>query len=107
VTDELRSLPAVEAKLQAYAAGEGENADEINIAHRHKALRDREQRFAGSAAESLGEMRHALSSLRGWLQQRIGGAVDQEMTEGSNGKTVQAVCCEVISCGNDLNELLR
>ena len=42
MTEQLRSLPAVEAKLQAYAASDGENADEINRAHGHKAVRDRE-----------------------------------------------------------------
>ncbi|NLX57128.1 MAG: hypothetical protein GXY58_18625 [Planctomycetaceae bacterium] len=107
MTEQLRSLPAVEAKLQAYAASDGENADEINRAHGHKAVRDREQRIASGVAESLGEMRQKLSLFHGRLQERIEGTVDQEMTEGPNGKTVQAICREIDSCGNDLDDLLQ
>ncbi len=65
--EELCRLPGVEEKLRAYSGGEGDDAAEIDGAHGHKALRDREQRAVAAFTGVLRQLRDDVGRLKGRL----------------------------------------
>jgi len=107
ITEELRCLPAVEARLQAYATNGENTSGEINQAHFLKALRDREDRVAGGVSEVMAEARKALDGVRGRIQARISGIVDREVAEGPNGILVQTTARLASQCGDAVDRLIE
>jgi len=103
--DELNTLPAVDAKLAALAGGAGQNAQVVNQAHAHKAMREREQQ----AVEASNEL---LEGYAQWAQDGVGKFTEQaealftqDMLAGPNGKAFQEMLIGLRTLGRDLDSL--
>jgi len=101
MTEELGALPAIEAKLQTFAGDEKDGDDgEVNTAHRHKALRDRQQRLAGDLVDVLRDARGQVTRLRQWLPQRLAEITSSETAGGPNQELVARIQREAVLCND-------
>jgi len=107
LADELSTLPGVEAKIAALADVGGENADEMNEAQIHKALRDRETQTLAEADKLVGEYLRWLSDADGRFTGGGDGLFAADVLDGPNGAILQRVRQRMRKAGKDLDELFR
>lgn len=81
---QVKELPGLEEKLKAYVTGKGEEADKINTAHSHKALRDREAKALELSLAAIKERHNEAKALKGALAQDIQETIDDEVLAGPN-----------------------
>lgn len=82
--EEARQLPVIEAKLAAFAGGQGNDVAVINEAHRLKANRDREARAVRAASVSLGEYTEQIQSVVGHAKAITGTHLQRDLLAGPN-----------------------
>lgn len=107
LADELNQLGSVEAKLKTFASVGGEDAQAINQAHAHKALRDRERRAMETTDQFLGEYTEQFESLAGAITGQVGNLFTRDMLAGPNGETIAATRQSLLDCGAAVDGLLR
>ncbi len=82
--EEAKQLPVIEAKLAAYAGGQGNDVAVINEAHRLKANRDREARAVRSTSVSLCEYVEQIQSVVGHAKAITGTHIPKDLLAGPN-----------------------
>ena len=82
--EEAKQLPVIEAKLAAFAGGQGNDVAVINEAHRLKANRDREARAVRSASVSLCEYVEQIQSVVGHAKAITGNHLPKDLLAGPN-----------------------
>ncbi|EDY21000.1 conserved hypothetical protein [Chthoniobacter flavus Ellin428] len=82
--EEAKQLPVIEAKLAAFAGGQGNDAAVINEAHRLKGNRDREVRAVRTASTSLCEYVEQIQSLIGHAKAITGTHLPKDLLTGPN-----------------------
>jgi ABC-type lipoprotein export system ATPase subunit len=103
--DELNTLPAVDAKLSALAGGAGQNAQVVNRAHAHKAMREREQQAVEASSELLqGYAQWAQDGL-GKFTEQAEAVFAQDMLTGPNGKALREMLRGLRAVGHNLDGL--
>lgn len=82
--EDAKQLPVIEAKLAAFAGGQGNDVAVINEAHRLKANRDREARAVRSASVSLCEYVEQIQSVVGHAKAITGTHLPKDLLTGPN-----------------------
>lgn len=107
LADELTMLQSVEDRIEKLADAGGENAEEMNRNHYHKALRDRE-------AQAVGEADALFNEYLGWFTEADGRFVESvvrlfadELLDGPNGAVLKGVRSRMREAGVGLDELFR
>ena len=106
LADEVATLPNVEEKVNKLASDDADVSDEVNVAHRHKALRDREQRLAQATSRLLSETSRYLAARMGDVPQRIKAMADPELLEGPNGDLTRTLLEAAYRCGAAIDKAL-
>lgn len=107
LADELTTLKSVEDCIEKLADVGGENAEEMNTAQRHKALRDRETRALADADKLLTEYLGWLGDADGRFAGAVDGLFADEVLEGPNGAIIHAIRERMRQAGAALDELFR
>jgi hypothetical protein len=107
LTEELGTFSGVEERLQKFAIGTGQDAQEINKAHALKSLRDRENRIAGSATELLQSLAMGLSGLKGRIARDAAALVDRDVAQGPNAAFAKETLDLVARCGEETDQLMQ
>ena len=94
-------------KFTSVAPGQDANADEMNEAQRHKALRDREAQTVGEADKLMNEYVEWVSDADGRFTAGVDGLFADEVIEGPNGEILQGVQERMRQAGKELDELFR
>jgi len=105
--DELGTLKSVEDQIEKLSNVGGENADEMNLAQSHKALRDREARTVREADKLINEYVEWVSDADGRFTAGVDGLFADEVLEGPNGEVLQGVQRRMRRAGTELDELFR
>jgi DNA repair exonuclease SbcCD ATPase subunit len=107
LADELTTLKSVEDRIEKLADVGGENADEMNAAQTHKALRDRESRAMESADKLFKEYLEWLGDADGRFTGGVDGLFADDVLDGPNGEVFQAIRTRMRQAGAELDELFR
>jgi DNA repair exonuclease SbcCD ATPase subunit len=107
LADELNQLGSVEAKLKAFATVGGADAQAINEAHAHKALRDRERRAMEAIDQFLREFREQLNNLDGALIGQVNSLFTRDILTGPNSAALTAIRQALIDRGYEIDDLLE
>jgi len=107
LADELTTLKSVEDKIAKLADTGGDNADEMNRAQTHKALRDREIQAIGKADTLMTEYMQWLGDADGRFNGGIDGLFADDVLGGPNGAILQAVQTRMRQAGAELDDLFR
>jgi len=107
LADELSTLKSVEDQIDKLANVGGENADEMNQAQTHKALRDRETRTIAEADKLIGEYIEWTSDTDGRFTAGVDGLFADDVLEGPNGAILQRVRQRMRKAGAELDDLFR
>ncbi len=107
LADELTTLKSVEDRIEKLADVGGENADEMNAAQTHKALRDRESRAMESADKLFNEYLEWLGDADGRFTGGVDGLFADDVLEGPNGEVLQTTRTRMRQAGAELDELFR
>ena len=107
LADELTTLKSVEDRIEKLADVGGENADEMNAAQTHKALRDRESRAMESADKLFNEYLEWLGDADGRFTGGVDGLFAEDVLDGPNGEVFQATRTRMRQAGAELDELFR
>jgi len=105
--DELSTLPAVEAKLEALAVSGGENAQELNAAHSHKAMRDRERQAVDAASEWIHSYTQYMQDSLGKFNEHVHTLFAPDMLAGPNGQILKMMMRSLIVLGDGLDGLFH
>jgi len=105
--DELGTLKSVEDQIEKLSNVGGENADEMNLAQNHKALRDREAQSVGEADKLINEYVEWVSDADGRFTAGVDALFADEVLEGPNGEILQGVQRRMRQAGTELDELFR
>lgn len=105
--DELNTLPGVEARLQVMAGGGGENAQELNLAHTHKAMRDRERQALDAAAEWVGSYAQYTQESLGRFSDHVRTLFAPDMLSGPNGQILHMMLRSLLALGDGMDGLFR
>ncbi len=104
--EELSTLPHIEERLKAYSSESGDDADEVNVAHTRKSLRDREQRVVAGAQGLLKSFSDDLHGVMGRIDHQAGALVDLEVAAGPNAAVLARITEELRQAGRDVDRLL-
>lgn len=104
--DELAMLSGVEEKLDQYSSDAGQNAEVINVGHRMKAIRDREQRAFESLQTILKQFNSEIQNLTGRLLEQIKPVWDRDFTDSPNRLLVQGAFESLSHSGKEIDELV-
>jgi DNA repair ATPase RecN len=107
LADELSTLPSVAAKIEALANVGGDNADEINRAQTHKALRQREQQAMDEVAGLLREYIKWLGEGKGQFGAGAEKFFTRDILEGPNGAIIARVRDRLRKAGVELDRLFQ
>ena len=107
LADELNTLKSVEDQIEKLANVGGENADQMNEAHTHKALRHRETQAFAEADKLIDEYVEWSSSADGRFSAGARGMFAKDVLEGPNGAILQRVRDRMQKAGNELDDLFR
>jgi len=107
LADELSTLPSVGAKIEGLSGVGGENAQEINQAQTHKAMRQREQEAVETADALLGEYIDWLNEGMGQFTTSVENLVAEDILNGPNGHLLQAVLDRMRKVGEELDGIFR
>ncbi|NLE59478.1 MAG: hypothetical protein GX616_14035 [Planctomycetes bacterium] len=107
LADELTTLKSVEDRIEKLADVGGENADEMNAAQTHKALRDRESRAMESADKLFNEYLEWLGDAEGRFTGGVDGLFAEDVLDGPNGEVLQSTRTRMRQAGAELDELFR
>jgi len=107
LADELSTLKSVEDQIEKLANVGGENADEMNAAQTHKALRDRETRTLADADGLIGEYVQWIGDADGRFTGGGDGLFADDVLEGPNGEILQRVRQRMRKAGVELDNLFR
>ena len=105
LADEMSTLPSVNAKIEGLASVGGENAEEINLAQTHKALRQREQDAIACADGLLKEYAEWFVQGTGQFTARAESLFPDDIVGGSNGHMLQAMLDRIGKVGGELDSL--
>ena len=105
--EEVATLPAVEEQLKAFEGSGGEDAKIFNEAHAFKALRDSERRAIAAIDDDLWQFQELLRSHAGWLTERVGSHITDDVTAGPNGDVVREFAKQLTDCSDAVDMLLR
>lgn len=108
LADAISTRGAIEAKIAALADAPGtQNADEVNRAHKHSALRGREDRALRECRDLLGEYRAWLEDGVGRFAGRAEELFEDEMLCGPNGPLMTPLLASMRQFGETLDALMR
>jgi len=105
--EEIATLPEVEEQLKAFEGSGGEDANVVNEAHAHKALRDRERYAMDALEDDLWEFHEQLQSHDDWLTRRVRAHLAEDFLRGPNGEIISESVKQLVSLDAALNLLLR
>ena len=95
--EEARQLPVIEAKLVAFAGGQGNDVAVINEAHRLKANRDREARAVRAASVSLCEYVEQIQSVVGHAKAVTGTHLPKDLLTGPNAAILNRLHAQMLA----------
>lgn len=98
--EEVRTLPAVESKLQALIGQQGNTATEINEAHARRNLRDRQTRVATAAKQAMTELKSQTHALAMAFNSRLQNLVPDELLAGSASAQLRQIQRLITDCMN-------
>ena len=101
--EEIDALPGIEDQLKKYAASTGGNAAEINEAHAHKALRDREMRAVESILATMRDYYSHIGEYIGFLGQETQRQFARDMLDGPNGELMGELSRSIQASGNEID----
>lgn len=107
LADELTTLKSVEDRIAKLADTGGDNADEMNEAQTHKALRDRETQAVGDADKHMAEYVEWLGDADGRFTAGVDGLFADEVVEGPNGGILKTIQKRMRQAGTELDDLFR
>lgn len=107
LADELTTLKSVEDRIEKLTGVGGENADEMNAAQTHKALRDREIRSLEDADKLFGEYLQWLGDANGQFTGGVDGLFADEVLDGPNGEILRSARTRMHRAGSDLDDLFQ
>lgn len=103
LTEELGALPGIEAKLKGYANAGGQNAEAINQAHAHKALRDREKRAVDGIRQYLVDYGAQLGRFSRQIATQVNALFGRDVVTGPNAAAVTAIRDALLQCASDVD----
>lgn len=95
--EEAKQLPVIEAKLAAFAGGQGNDVAVINEAHRLKANRDREARAVNAASISLCEYVEQIQSVVGHAKAITGTHLPKDLLTGPNAAILNRLHTQMLA----------
>lgn len=107
LADELTTLKSVEDRIDKLAHVGGENADQMNQAQTHKALRDRETHAIGQANQQIVEYIEWLCDANGRFTAGVYSHFDDDVVNGPNGHIFQAIRTQMHQTGDGLDKLFQ
>jgi DNA repair exonuclease SbcCD ATPase subunit len=107
LADELTTLKSVEDRIDKLAHVGGENADQMNQAQTHKALRDRETHAIGQAKQQINEYTEWLCDANGRFTTGVDSLFAEDVINGPNGSIIQAIRTQMHQTGNELDKLFQ
>lgn len=107
LAEELSTRETLASKLKALAEAQGDpKTDEVNVAHRHRALRGREEQ---AIQETLNLAQQYIKWLRGGVGQfahKTASVFDEQILAGPNGEAMNSILEVVNQLGSELDRLL-
>ena len=107
LADEMSTLPSVNAKIEGLSSVGGENAEEINLAQTHKALRQREQEAIASADGLLKEYIEWFDQGTGQFTAKAESLFPDDIVSGPNGHAFRAMLDRIRKLGGELDSVFR
>lgn len=122
LNDDLHTREAVAAKIKAMAeatpggpgksggpggSGMDHKANEVNVAHRHRALRGREEQAIQESLTQASQYSQWLREGIGQFVQKAGGAFDDAIFAGPNGEIMSDIFAIVTDLGQELDKLFE
>ena len=107
LADELTTLKSVEDRIDKLAHVGGENADQMNQAQTHKALRDRETHTIEQAKQQINEYTEWLCDANGRFTTGVDGLFAEDVINGPNGSIIQSIRTQMHQTGDELDKLFQ
>ena len=104
--EEIATLPEVEEKLTTLGGAAGGASDAVNLAHAHKAMRDRETRAIAAVEERILGDAEQVEALIGNIGQAVKFEFEPEILKGPNGHILTEVLSQLVTCGDAVDALL-
>lgn len=105
--EEIATLPGVEETLKGFAAAPGANAEVINQAHAHKALRDRERRACEALRRELDEYGETLGRQVGHVGQQVNLHFRVDLSTGPNGPLMVEARSRLVQAAQEADECVQ
>lgn len=108
LVEELSTREAVASKIKALAEAQGDpRTDEVNIAHRQRALRGREDQAVQEAVTQARQYSQWLRSGIGQFTRKATSAFEDAILSGPNGETMSSILEIVEHLGGDLDRIFE
>lgn len=107
LADELSTLPSVTDKIKGLSNVGGQNADEINRAQTHKALRQREAQAMGEVGGLLQEYVTWMNDGRGQFTAGVEKYFTKDVLEGPNGTILERARARLRKLGDEIDRLFQ
>ena len=101
--NELSTLPSIEERIKALTEVGGRNTDEINQAHTHRAMREREATVVSEADKLLRKYHDWLADGIGRFTTDAKGLFAADILEGPNGKILGQILKRLRDVGGELD----
>ncbi|HOI55573.1 MAG TPA: AAA family ATPase, partial [Phycisphaerae bacterium] len=107
LADELSTLPSVSDKIKGLSNVGGQNAEEINRAQTHKALRQREAQAMGEVGGLLQEYITWMGDGRGQFTTGVEKYFTKDVLEGPNGTILERARARLRKLGDEIDRLFQ
>lgn len=107
LTEELNTLPGIEAKIVALAGPKDENTAHVNKAHTDRALREREQQVFRDVTELLDKYSEWFDGAVGKFVSQINGLIGPDILQGVNGPIFRNIQTDLAAFGGRLDHLFN
>ncbi|MEX0643115.1 MAG: AAA family ATPase [Pirellulales bacterium] len=108
LAEELSTREAVAAKIKALAEAQGDPmTDEVNIAHRHRALRGREEQAVQETLAQAGQYSQWLRGGIGQFALKAASAFDDAILTGPNGELMSSILASIEQVSGELDRLFE
>ncbi len=105
--EELATLPGLKEKLKGFSTTGGSDAEAINQAHAHKALRDREKRAVGAMGATATSLDRSIEELVGQIEGELDAQFSKQMLKGPNKALLGDLRQALLACSREVDGLLR
>jgi ABC-type lipoprotein export system ATPase subunit len=108
LADDLQTRDAIAAKIKALAEAQGDpKTNEVNVAHRHRALRGREEQAVQDAMDQASQYSQWLREGVGQFSQKTISAFDEAVLSGPNSDLMVGIVDVVKQLGAKLDEFFE